>query len=109
MAEETLRIFAKQAGGQFVFSSEKVAGVRTRSVTGQYTKQEALERMLAGTGLRAVRDEETGALTIDRGESTDAEKEKETRKPKATSRLSQQIFDRRNGNATQSGLATGTP
>lgn len=69
-AETTLRLFATQAGGQFVFSAEKVAGVRTNAVKGLFTKHEALERMLQGTGLRAVLDAETGALTVDRAEAS---------------------------------------
>lgn len=102
-AEETLRLFAQQAGGQFVFSSDKVAGVKTRSVKGQFTKQEALDRMLEGTGLKAVRDEETGAFTVDRTEPLEAERE--ARRPKATSRLPVKIFDPRNGNVARHGLA----
>ncbi len=105
VAEDTLRLFAQQAGGQFVFSSEKVAGVKTRSVRGQFTKQEALDRMLAGTGLRAVRDEATGAFTVDRSEAPEADKPAEKPKTKTTSRLPHDIFDSRNGNTARHGLA----
>ena len=31
-AETTLRLFSEQAGGQFIFSADKVAGVRTLAV-----------------------------------------------------------------------------
>lgn len=65
-AEMTLRRFGEQAGGQFVFSADKVAGVRTKLVRGDYTAREALERMVEGTELRAIQDEQTGALTVDR-------------------------------------------
>lgn len=102
-AEDTLRLFAQQAGGQFVFSSEKVAGVKTRSVRGQFTKQEALDRMLAGTALKAVRDEETGAFTVDRVEPL--EPDREMRKPKTTSRLRNENSNLRNGNVARSSLA----
>ncbi len=65
-AETTLRSFAAQAAGQFLFSADKVAGVRTAAVQGELAPREALERMVAGTALRAVQDERTGALTVDR-------------------------------------------
>lgn len=66
LAETSLRRFSEQAGGQFVFSADKVAGVRTRAVKGEFTALDALTRLLAGTTLRAVQDERTGALTVDR-------------------------------------------
>jgi len=65
-AETTLRQYAQQAGGQFLFSNEKVAGVRTNAVKGEFTAAVALEQMVAGTALRVVRDQRTGALTVDR-------------------------------------------
>lgn len=65
-AESTLRQFSEQAGGQFLFSAEKVAGVRTNIVRGDFTARDALQRLVAGTTLRAVHDERTGALTVDR-------------------------------------------
>ena len=71
-AETTLRQFSEQAGGQFLFSAEKVAGVRTNSIKGEFTARDALQRLVAGTALRAVHDERTGALTVDRVPSTAA-------------------------------------
>ena len=65
-AESTLRRFSDQAGGQFVFSADKVAGVRTQAVKGEFTARQALDRLVAGTELRAVQDDRTGALTVDR-------------------------------------------
>ena len=65
-AEKTLWQFAQQAGGQFVFSSEKVAGVHTPAVEGRLSARAALERLVAGTHLQVVQDEKTGALTVDR-------------------------------------------
>lgn len=65
-AESTLRRFSEQAGGQFVFSADKVTGVRTQTVKGEYTPRQALDRLVAGTELRAVQDNSTGALTVDR-------------------------------------------
>ncbi len=63
-AETTLRHFSQQAGVQFVFDVDKVAGMRTAAVKGDYVPREALDRMFAGTGLVAARDERTGALTL---------------------------------------------
>lgn len=65
-AELTLRAFAEQAGGQFLFSAEKVAGVQTNAVKGVFTERDALQRLVAGTELRPVQDERTGALTVER-------------------------------------------
>jgi len=65
-AEVTLRHFGDQAGGQFIYSAERVRGVETRAVKGRFTPMAALNRMLAGTDLMAVRDEKTGALTVSR-------------------------------------------
>ncbi|HVW20737.1 MAG TPA: TonB-dependent receptor [Opitutaceae bacterium] len=66
LAEDTLRVFAEQAGTEFVFSADKVRGVRTNALQGDYPPRQALDRLLAGTALCAVEDEQTGALTVDR-------------------------------------------
>lgn len=63
-AETTLRHFSQQAGVQFIFDSDKVSGVRTAELRGEYAPREALDRMLSGTGLVAVQNEKTGALTL---------------------------------------------
>lgn len=65
-AETTLRQFSEQANVQFLFSSAKVAGVRTNAVKGEHTPKDALDRLVAGTELRTVHDARTGALTVDR-------------------------------------------
>jgi len=65
-AENTLRMFAEQAGTQFVFSSDKVKGVRTNALKGEYTPRVALNLLVAGTELRVVEDDVTGALTVGR-------------------------------------------
>jgi iron complex outermembrane receptor protein len=68
-AEATLREFTKQAGVQFVFDSDKVVGVKTAGVRGEFEPRAALDKMLANTGLVAAQDKQSGALTIQR--STD--------------------------------------
>ena len=65
-ARATLRQFGEQAGGQFIFSEERVIGVRTAEVKGKFTSIIALSRMLEGTSLLAVQDQKTGALTVRR-------------------------------------------
>ena len=68
-AEATLREFTKQAGVQFVFDSDKVVGVKTAEVRGEFEPRAALDKMLANTGFVAAQDKQSGALTIQR--STD--------------------------------------
>lgn len=65
-AAATLRQFAEQSGEQVVFLVNKVRGVATKPVRGEFTAREALERMIAGTDLALVQDEQTGALTVNR-------------------------------------------
>jgi len=65
-AEATLKQFAAQAGAQFFFSAEKVNGTRTNAVKGEMTARQALDALLANTGLVAVQDTKTGALTVQR-------------------------------------------
>ena len=65
-AESALRIFAEQADTQFVYSADKVQGVRTNALNGTYTPRDALARLLSGTELFVVQDERTGALAVDR-------------------------------------------
>jgi len=65
-AEVTLKQFADQAGIQFFFSADKVAGVNTHAVKGEMSASDALGVMLAQTELLAVRDAMTGAYTIRR-------------------------------------------
>ena len=62
----TIKQAAQQGGFELVFSAEVVAGVRTRAVAGAMSPREAVEKLLAGTELRAVWDEKTGALSIAR-------------------------------------------
>jgi iron complex outermembrane receptor protein len=65
-AESTLGQFVEQASVQLIYDLEVVAGVRTQAVSGELDPLQALEQMLAGTAVRAVRDNATGALTISR-------------------------------------------
>ncbi len=44
--------------------TDAVKGVRTNAVSGAMTPREALEKMVAGTGLTVIQDEKTGALGL---------------------------------------------
>ena len=46
-----LQEFAAQANIQLLFSESDVAGMRTGGLKGSFTKDQALERLLAGSGL----------------------------------------------------------
>ena len=65
-AAETLKAFTAQSGEQIIYPVETVRGVQTKAVKGEYTSREALDLMLAGTGLTIVQDAGTGALAIRR-------------------------------------------
>jgi hypothetical protein len=65
-AAVTLNQFAGASGQQIIFMMDKVKGERTNAVAGEYSAREALDRMLAGTGLSATRDSATGAFVVSR-------------------------------------------
>ena len=62
-----LDTFAKRTGSQVIYRSEEVRGVRSPGVKGSMTADEALARILAGTGFKARRDG-SGAFAIVRDE-----------------------------------------
>jgi iron complex outermembrane recepter protein len=57
-------MFAEQSLEQIVYPPQDVRGVQTNSVMGELLPVEALRRMLAGTSLALLHDEETGALSV---------------------------------------------
>src|SRR5690606_29231325 len=65
-AEETLKVFSSQSGSGLIAGTEAVKGVRTLPVRGSFTAEEALDQMLADSGLVVVRDEKSGAFTVRR-------------------------------------------
>ena len=69
-AERTLKLFSEQSGRALLTATTVVQGVRTNTVQGELTAREALDRMLAGTGLISAQDEKNGAFTV-RRESPD--------------------------------------
>jgi outer membrane receptor protein involved in Fe transport len=57
-----LTAYTNQAGVQLLFSGEAMQGLRTRGVKGALSSDEALSRILSGTGFTAHREE--GAIAI---------------------------------------------
>ena len=71
-ASETLKRFAQQAGHQVVYPAHEVRGIATNAVKGAFTVQEGINRLLAGTPLKAVIDEQSGSLAVSRAELPNA-------------------------------------
>lgn len=65
-AETALKRFSEQSGQEVLFPTDVVRGVRTNAVRGQLSPREALEQMVADTGLTVVQDSRTGAFTVRR-------------------------------------------
>src|SRR6267154_903266 len=63
-AISTLKRVAQQAGMEIVFPAKLVRGVKTNAVKGDFTPEEAFDRLTAGTVLTVVRDEQSGALIV---------------------------------------------
>lgn len=65
-AATVLARFAEQSGRPILFAMDKVRGVRTNAVAGEFSPAEALDRLLAGTELVATLDRETGGIVVSR-------------------------------------------
>jgi iron complex outermembrane receptor protein len=65
-ATVTLKDFAAAAGTPIVYLVDRVRGVTTNAVRGEFVPREALDRMLAGSALEAAQDAATGALVVSR-------------------------------------------
>lgn len=70
-AEETLEAFSAQADAQVVFLLEDVRGATTPAIRGDFHVRDALERLVAGTGLGVTQDEKTGAFVVRRVRNAD--------------------------------------
>jgi hypothetical protein len=66
VAEKSLKLFSAQSGRGLIVASDMATAVRTKRVRGQFTAREALNRMLAGTGLIAREDPKNGAFVVHR-------------------------------------------
>ncbi len=65
-AADTLKRAAQQARLEIAFPAEIVRGVNTRAIRGDYAPVEAMNLMLSDSGLAVVKDERTGAITVQR-------------------------------------------
>ncbi len=54
---------ARQSGAQFIYQADQLRGMRTAGVRGSLSVDQALQRLVAGSGLRVQRDE-SGAFVI---------------------------------------------
>lgn len=73
-AEKSIRRFSEQSGLEVFYPSHVTKGVRTQPVRGEMTAREALDAMIAGTGLVVVRDESTGAFSVKRDSDPNVER-----------------------------------
>eukprot|EP01037_Dinobryon_pediforme_P021621 gene21621-22540_t len=55
--------FAQQSGVQILFPYDHVQGLRTKAIHGRMTADDAISRMIAGTGLKIARSNGMIALT----------------------------------------------
>jgi hypothetical protein len=65
-AEKSLKRFSEQSGRSVMFATDNVQDVRTNLVAGHYTAPDALNRLLAGTPLRAIPEAQTGGFAVAR-------------------------------------------
>ena len=71
-AATTLKQFAADAGTPIVYLVDRVRGITTHAVIGEFTPREALDRMLAGSALEAAQDTASGALVVSRKRTAEA-------------------------------------
>src|SRR3546814_17246223 len=58
-----LQALTRQSGAEFVYREDLLAGLRTQAVRGTMTAEQALEKLLEGSGF-AVKRDPSGALMI---------------------------------------------
>jgi iron complex outermembrane recepter protein len=71
-AAVTLKEFATAAGTPIVYLVDRVRGITTHAVSGEFTPRETLDRMLAGSALEAAQDSASGALVVSRKRTAEA-------------------------------------
>src|SRR3546814_18262201 len=78
-----LQALTRQSGAEFVYREDLLAGLRTQAVRGTMTAEQALEKLLEGSGF-AVKRDPSGALMIIKSGTAGPEAE-----PKAATRRTQ--------------------
>ena len=81
-AADTLKQFTRESGRHVIYMVDKVRGVQTNAVVGEFVAREALTRMLAGSGLVASEDAATGAIVVSRPTEPSAPAAKEQPDPR---------------------------
>lgn len=104
-AVASLRLFSAQSGVQVIFLEDAISDVRTRGLKGEFTPADAMDRLLAGTALKAARDERSGAFAVSRTPDS----EKESKLPKEVGATRADSRGRPSGNPTSDELITLTP
>lgn len=93
-AAQTLKAFAAQAEREIMFPADALAGIRTSAVKGNFTPRDALDRLVANTGLTVVEDARTGAFVVNRAASLSRAAPPAT--PKNTAEESSKSMQRKN-------------
>lgn len=62
--ERSVKRFAAQSGLEVLIPGDSLSEVRTQTVRGTMTSRQALDAMLAGTGLAVLQDPKSGAFAI---------------------------------------------
>jgi outer membrane receptor protein involved in Fe transport len=86
VAAVSLKRFSQQSGVDVVFGTVSASQTRTNAVQGTFAPREALDRLLAGTGLTAVVDPATGAATVSRTDAPAGRKDTNGREPNPAGR-----------------------
>jgi outer membrane receptor for ferric coprogen and ferric-rhodotorulic acid len=83
-AATSIKLFSEQSGRGVIAGTDLVKGVRTNPVRGELTAADALNQMLAGTGLLGIEDSTSGTFAVRK--ATEAEKRGAPKKPDEPSR-----------------------
>lgn len=72
-AAESLKKFISQSAVQLLFVADEVSGVKTNAIKGEFTPGDAIRRLLANTGLKAV-ETPNGAIAVNRAHDPNGER-----------------------------------
>ena len=91
-AATALRLAAQQAGREIMFPAAIVQGVRVAAVRGEFTVEEAVTRLLAGTDLQLVNDAGSSALAVGRAAAAASPRNPAPLRPTLTAVLDQEVI-----------------
>ncbi len=89
--EQALKDFSQQSSKGVIAATELVRRVKTNEVTGEFTAAEAIERMLAGTGLIAHEDPKSGTFAVRKETTAKAKNAQGRRSPDAAAAIDQRV------------------